>query len=463
MDRTLTSNHDLRQQPEIDGGHHRGRGAPHGLGLDWGMLMDSATEFAKLDTPKKRSRTRATVLGVTAVIVAAVAIGAALTGALGGKATQGDRRPVVTVGTAVVAAGDLPVDLRALGTATPAATATVTPRVSGAVTRVAFTEGQIVRKGQLLAEIDPRPYAATLAQAEGQMQRDRALLQEARVDLQRYQTLLTQDSISKQQVDTQAALVHQYEGTIGADKANVDAAQLNLDYCRIVAPIDGRVGLRQVDPGNNVVAGNTTALVVITQTSPMDVVFTIPQDQIAPIIARQQGGTPLNVSALARDGQTVLAQGQLLSLDDVIDVSTGTLKAKARFANAQGALLANQFIVVDLLVDTLHDAMIVPASAIRHGPDGDFVWVVAPDKSAEMRSVSVGPADGERASIARGLRVGEVVVTEGGDNLRAGSPVSLPGSPAATRSGPHAGQIGKWQGHRHRQPGGDGASGSVQP
>lgn len=307
----------------------------------------------------------------------------------------------------------------------------------------------MVRKGQLLVQIDPRPFAVAVQQAKAQLLHDQALLQDARLDLARYRTLKTQDSIAGQTVDTQASLVKQDEATVAADQANVANAQLNLSFTRITAPVSGRVGLRQVDPGNQITANQSTALAVVTQIDPITVVYSLPEVDIPSV--QKQGGAGLTVTAYDRAGGTALAQGSLLTLDNVVDTTTGTVKAKARFANGSGALFPNQFVNVVMLVDTLAGQVIVPTTATRHGPNGDFVWVLQPNKTVKSRIVKVGPGTAETVSIVSGLAVGETVITDGGDRLRDGSPVILPGQrPGAT------GGRGGHGGHRH---GGGGQSG----
>jgi len=349
----------------------------------------------------------------------------------GGGGGGGRNMPTV-VGIATAAKGDIPITLGALGTVTPEATVTVQSQIAGTLEKVDFTEGQLVKKGQLLAEVDDRPYVVALAQAQGALARDQASLANANLDLKRYQTLVKQDSVSGQTVDTQAALVKQDEGTVKTDQANIAAAKLNLIYCRIIAPVSGRVGLRQVDPGNYITSATTTGVVVITQIDPIDIVFTLPEDSVPQVQARIAQGATLSVTALDRTGATTLAQGQLLTLDNEIDTSTGTVKAKARFANPAGMLFPNQFVNVTLLVNTLKDAVVIPTQAVRHGSKGDYVFTVDQDpltggNTAKMTTVKLGPADGDRTSVASGLAVGDEVVTDGGDRLTDGGTILLPG------------------------------------
>ena len=310
---------------------------------------------------------------------------------------------------------------------TPPVTANITSRIAGQLMEVHFTEGQMVKKGDRLAQIDPRPYQVALEQAQGTLARDQASLNQAKVDLKRYQTLLAQNSIAAQQVDTQDALVKQDEGAVKTDQANVDNAKLNLAYTSVTAPVAGRVGLRQVDVGNYI-NGPGQALLVITQVDPIDVVFTVPEDNVPQITGRQRAGSSLPATVFDRSGGNALAQGQLSTLDNVIDTSTGTVKAKARFDNGSGALFPNQFVNLRLLVNVLCNTVVVPATAVRHGSQGDFVFTVGQDKIAHQVMVTTGPGTGETVSIATGLKeAGGTVITEGGDRLRDGSQVNLPG------------------------------------
>jgi multidrug efflux system membrane fusion protein len=387
--------------------------------------------------PRRRPAWR-TLVWIVVALVAAIVVAMLLTPhgakpAGGGRGGPGGGRMPSVVGVATAVRGDVPLTLSALGTVTPEATITVQSQIAGVLEKVDFTEGQTVRKGQLLAEIDTRPYAVQLAQAQGALARDQASLADARLDLKRYQTLAAQDSISGQQLDTQAALVKQDEGTVKTDEANIASAKLNLTYCHIVAPVAGRVGLRQVDPGNYVTSGLANGVVVITQFDPIDVVFTLPEDNVPQIAARISQGATLSVTALDRTGAATLAQGILLTLDNQIDTSTGTIKAKARFSNPRGVLFPNQFVNVTLLVDTLKNAVVIPTAAVRHGANGDYVFIVGQDPImggpvAQMVNIKAGPSQGDRTSIASGVNVGDQVVTDGGDRLTDGGAIVLPGS-----------------------------------
>ena len=330
------------------------------------------------------------------------------------------------VHVATATQGEMPVVLTALGTVTPLASVTVLPQLSGILQDVYFKEGQMVKKGDLLAQIDPRPYQISLDNAQGTLARDEALLQTARLDLKRYQTLLAQDSIASQQVDTQASLVRQYEGTVKSDKANVDTFKLDLVYARITAPVSGRVGLRQVDPGNYVTPSLTNGIVVITQLQPISVIFTTSEDNLQQILEQTQTGAKLSVTAYDRSNTKSLEGGALETLDNQIDTTTGTVKLRAFFQNSSNLLFPNQFVNTRLLVNTIKDAVIVPTSAVLNGSMGQFVYVVKPDNTVTVRPVKVGPVDGERTSIKSGLQVGERVVIDGSDRLKEGAKITIP-------------------------------------
>jgi multidrug efflux system membrane fusion protein len=353
--------------------------------------------------------------------------GAGSGGRHGGGGAGGGRRPPTVVGVATAAIGDIPVQLMALGTVTPEANVIVHTHIAGTLTKVDFQEGQLVHEGQLLAEVDNRPYLIALQQAQGQLLRDQALLADAKLDLTRFKTLLAQDSIASQQVDTQAALVKQDEGTVKTDQAAVASARLNIEYCRVIAPVSGRVGLRQVDAGNYVNIGDTNGVVIITKLDPIDVEFSLPEDNVPQVSARLATGAVLPATALDRTGATTLAQGALSTLDNQIDTTTGTIKAKARFANPAGVLYPNQFVNVQLLVDTVKNVVVVPTQAVRHGSNGDYVFTIDIDQSAKMVMVKTGAALGERTAITSGVAAGDQVITDGGDRLTDGAQVILPG------------------------------------
>lgn len=344
------------------------------------------------------------------------------------EAQPRQQRPGAAATPVVAAAaqtGSVDVVINALGTVTPLRTVTVRTRVDGELVRVLFREGQIVKQGELLAEIDPRPFQVQLAQAEGQLARDRALLQNARLDLERYQALFAQDSIARQQVDTQASLVRQYEAALQMDQGQVDSARLQLAYTRITAPVGGRVGLRLVDPGNIVRAGDAGGIVVVTQLQPTAVLFSVPQDNVPAVMKRMQAGERVPVDAWDREQKAKLADGALASVDNQVDPATGTVKLKAQFANGDGALFPNQFVNVRMTLDTLRDAIVIPAAAVQRGAQGIFVYVVREDRTVTVRPVKLGPAQAQRVAVTEGLAAGEVVVTDGMDRLRPGAQVEV--------------------------------------
>jgi multidrug efflux system membrane fusion protein len=380
----------------------------------------------------------------------------------GGPGGPGGRgMPATTVGVGKAERADIPIVLDALGTVTPAAVATVRPQIGGVLQKILFTEGQLVKEGQVLATIDPRPAQMALLQATGQRQRDEAQLETAKVTLGRYQTLLQQDSIARQDVDTQAALVKQLQGTVTTDKAAEGIARINLGYTQVRAPIAGRVGLRTVDIGNLVGSSDANGIAVITQQSPIDVEFAVPQDQLPAIQQRVNANATLPATALDRTRTRELAQGRFMALDNQVDTTTGTVKAKARFGNEGSTLFPSQFVNIRLQVDVIRNAVTVPVTALRHGASGDYVYVLDPQtRTVALRTVKRGQADAERVEITTGLQGGETVITEGADRLKDGAKVTLPGDRPARGQGAGAG--GAQGGHGNWKGGQDGAQ-STQP
>jgi len=353
----------------------------------------------------------------------------------GGRGGRGAGGQPVTVGIATADKADIPIIIRALGTVTPLANVTVKTQITGQLVQVNFTEGEAVKKNDLLAVVDPRPYEVALQQAIGAQEKDEALLKNAQVDLARYKKLVAQDSLARQTLDTQDALVRQYEAALITDRAAVDSAKLNLVYTRIIAPTDGRVGLRLVDPGNYVTMGDATGICVLTLMQPMSVLFTIPEDSLPAVRKRLREGATLQVTALDRAQKVELGVGKVSTLDNQVDTTTGTVKLRAMFDNSDEALFPNQFVNIRLLVDTVKDAIAVPISAIQRGQPGTFVYRLKPDDTVEIRVIQTGATDGEKIAVVKGLEIGDKVVTDGTDRLREGSKVRLPNQAAPGQNG----------------------------
>ncbi|WP_457798180.1 MdtA/MuxA family multidrug efflux RND transporter periplasmic adaptor subunit [Methylocystis sp. S23] len=399
------------------------------------MSSDIAENDRRGYGPHKLRLTLRLVSGVALVALSIAGLGYGYSKVAGnpkeaGQIGKGPGRTPTRVAAAEIVKGDFPVVLSGLGTVTPSATAVVKTRISGHLVDVDFKEAQYVKAGDVLASVDPRPYQLALAQAEGQLQKDLALLQNAERDLARYEALIRKmkDVISAQQVDAQRALINQYKGTVAIDRALVDQARLNLAYCKIVSPIDGRVGLRQVDQGNYVQPGDANGVAVVTRLSPITVVFTLPESRLPAVLKKTRAGETLTVVAYDHERSTELARGHLIAVDNQIDASSGTVKLRAEFQNEDERLFPNQFVNADLLVDTLRDATLAPSAAVQQGAKGPFVYAIREDATVQARPVRLGPAQGEQVVVSDGLAAGEKVVVEGADRLREGAAVALPGA-----------------------------------
>jgi len=363
-----------------------------------------------------------------------------------GRGGAGRNAAPMSVVDETISKGDINISLNALGTVTSLATVTIRSQISGYLMKIDFTEGKEVKKGDLLVEIDPRPYEATLAQAKGQLARDEALLRGAQVDLQRYQGLAAQNAVPRQTLDTQVALVAQDQGTVEADRASVQSAEVNLNYTKIVSPVDGRVGLRQVDQGNYVTPGDTNGIVVVTQLAPISVLFTVPEDNLQAIAKRVQAGAVLPATALDRSAASKLADGTLATFDSQIDQTTGTIKLRALFPNEQRTLYPNQFVNIRLLLDTHKDVTTMSTAGIQRGVPGTFVYLINPDSTVSVRPVQLGVTDGDRVEVLSGISPGDRVVIDGADKLRDGAKIAMrnaanantpAGAPAPTQNSPN--------------------------
>jgi multidrug efflux system membrane fusion protein len=345
----------------------------------------------------------------------------------GGRGAQGQAQ---SVGAATIGRGDIRVTVNALGTVTPIATVTVQTQINGQLMEVGFTEGQMVKQGDFLAQIDPRPYQLLQAQYEGQLAHDQGVLEQAKIDLVRYQKLAEQNSIARQQYEDQVYIVQQDEGTVKLDQAQVDQQKLNVLYCHIVSPVTGRIGLRLVDPGNYIQTSNSTGIAVVAQMQPITVIFPIPEDNLPEVLAEINGGASLQVFAYDRANIKQLATGKVAAIDSQIDTTTGTVKVRAQFDNTDNALFPNQFVNAQLLVKTLQNVITVPTAAIQRGAPGTYVYVINADETVSVRPITIGPNDGPMAAVNSGLSDGERVVVDGTDRLRDGAKVRIPGSGA---------------------------------
>jgi len=409
---------------------------------------EHVTEEGEPPGPHRRRRRRLVLAaGAIALVVVVFAV---WRGRARSPAPRDRAARVVSVVTVPARNGDMPVYLDGLGTVTAISTVTVRSRVDGQLVSLGYREGQLVRQGDLLAQIDPRPFQVALQQQEGQYARDEAALKNARLDLKRYEALIAQDAVPRQQLDTQQATVNQLEATLKTDAAQVANARLNLTYSRITSPITGRVGLRLVDAGNMVHASDPGGLLVITQLQPIAVVFTLPADQLQPVMAGMARGNHLRVEAWDRDRKKMLDVGTLEAVDNQVDETTGTVRLKGVFSNEGYGLFSNQFVNARILVDTLHGSVIIPTAALQRSPQGTYIWVVKPDSSADMRTVEVAHTEGEDTAVQSGVAAGEPVVTDGVDNLQPGAKVTT-GPPAGASPGHGKGGGGTGGGGR---PGG---------
>lgn len=429
----------------------------------------------------KARRYSVTRIGIGLIVVALLALGAYQIArwVTAGKAPPTGRVAVSatqSVGASTVVTNNVPVIVNALGTVTPIATVTVQSQISGYLTKVAFTEGQTVQKGQLLAQIDDRPYLILKEQYEGQLAHDQGLLSQAQTDLKRYQTLAAQNSIAKQQAEDQVFVVQQYQGTVKQDQGLIDTQTLNIAYSHIISPVTGRIGLRLIDPGNYVQPSSSTGLAVITELQPITVIFSIPEDDLPDVLPQLNAGTKLQVTAFDRANVKKLGVGSVLAVDSQIDTTTGTVRVRAQFDNPDDALFPNQFVNIQLLVKTLQNALTVPTAAIQRGAPGAtpggvmgaYVYLVNANNTVSVRQITVGPTyvdphQGSMTTVESGLAAGDKVVTDGADRLRDGLHVnvsSVDGKPVAPAAAPAGGggQKGKGGGRSRRQGGANGGA-----
>ena len=359
-----------------------------------------------------------------------------------GRVTSAGATPV---GVATAQKGDMPVTLSGLGTVIPLAVVTVKTQINGYLMSVGFEEGQHVKKGDFLAQVDPRPYQVALEQAQAQLAKDQAALKDAELDLKRYNTLVAQNSIATQTRDTQVATVGQDRAQIALDQAQIDTQKLNLTYTHIISPVTGRVGLRQVDPGNYVQTSDANGIVIVTQLQPISVIFTLPEDNLPAVLKQYHAGVMMQTTAYDRTGATQLATGKLGTIDNQIDTTTGTVKLRAIFDNSDERLFPNQFVNIKLLVDTLHNTVLVPTAAIQRGAPGTFVYIAKPNNTVAVQKVTLGPGDGQRVAVLSGLQAGDEVVDDGADRLKDGAKITVAppaGSAAAAQSAPPPGSAG---------------------
>lgn len=403
--------------------------------------LKEAPAIGPSQVAKPRSRRRLVLTSILVLLILAGVVWWNRQGSAPQQATGGRNAAPMSIVPEVVGKGDIGINLNALGTVTSLATVTIRTQISGYLMKIDFKEGDEVKKGDLLAEIDSRPYEATLAQAKGQLARDEAMLKGAQVDLTRYQGLAAQNAVPHQTLDTQIALVAQDQGTVEADRATVKSAEVNLQYCRIVSPLDGRVGLRLIDQGNYVTPGDASGLVVITQLQPISVLFTVPEDNLQAISKRIQAGAVLPAAAYDRSGATRIADGTLQTFDSQIDPTTGTIKLRAQFPNETRDLYPNQFVNIRLLLDTHKDVTTISTAGIQRGVPGTFVYLVNADSTVSVRPVQLGVTDGDRVEVRSGLTPGDRIVIDGADKLRDGAKINVrsetdPGKlPDADKSG----------------------------